>query len=67
MADPETPLRMAQRHVASQEALIEKQLALIQGLQRGHQPTDLAMSMLATMERTLEIYRRDLDRLSRQT
>jgi hypothetical protein len=61
MPDLET---MARQHVASQEALIQKQLKLIQTLRQAGHSTDLAMDMLKTMERTLELYRRDLERIT---
>lgn len=60
-----TPLQMARRHVAQQEALIARQRALIRRLQDAGQPDDLALKMLATMERTLELFRADLERISR--
>ena len=62
---PETPLERAVRLVAEQEALIAKQWALIRQLQEVGQPDVLALQTLATMERTLEVFRLDLERLSR--
>jgi len=61
----ETPLERAVRHVAKQEALIAKQWALIRQLQEAGQPDVLALQTLATMERTLEVFRLDVERLSR--
>ena len=61
----ETPLQMAKRHVAEQEVLIAKHRELIRQLQDAGQPDDLARGILAIMERTLELYRGDLERLSR--
>ena len=60
----ETPLQMATRHVAEQEALIAKHWALIRQLQAAGHPDALALEILAIMQRTLEVFRADLDRLS---
>lgn len=64
MADPETPLQMAQRHVASQEVLIAKQRTLIERLEQQGHATGAANEMLGTMQGLLETYQSDLDRLS---
>ena len=61
----ETPLQVAVRHVAEQEALIAKQWSLVRQLQEAGQPDALALEILATMQRTLEIFRQDLERISR--
>ena len=56
---------MATRHVAQQEALIAKQQSIILRLQEAGQPDAVALKMLGTMKRTLEVFRADLERISR--
>lgn len=65
MAEPETPLQMARRRVASQQTLFESQWALIRRMQHADLPADREMEVLATLEGKLELLRWDLDRLSR--
>lgn len=60
----ETPLQMAKRHIAEQQALIENQRELIRRMEYAGQPTGIAQDMIRTMERTLQLYQQDLDRLS---
>ena len=52
--------------VDAQESLIKKQRALVRQLQEAGEPDALALETLATMERTFEIFRQDLERLSRR-
>lgn len=61
----ETPLQMAARNVAAQEALVAGQWSLIRRLQAAGHPDAPALEILAIMERTLEVLRAHLDRLSR--
>ena len=62
--DGRDPLQMANRHVAEQEALIARHRPLIRRPQEADQPDAPAPKMLTTMKRTLEVLRRDLERIS---
>ena len=63
MAEAETALQMAARHVAEQEARVREQEELLR--REGH-PTDQAEGMLAEMINMLDAIRDHLERL-RQT
>jgi transcription elongation GreA/GreB family factor len=64
MEKPETPLEVARRHVAEQEARILQQQEIIRRLEAVDGSTLVAKQVLATMGRTLTIMRNDLARLS---
>ena len=66
MAEAETALQMAARHVAEQEARVSEQEQLITHLLREGHPTDQAEGMLAEMGNMLDAIRDHLERL-RQT
>ena len=66
MAEAETALQMAARHVAEQEARVREQEELIARLRRQGHPTDQAEGMLAEMINMLDAIRDHLERL-RQT
>jgi len=65
MSERETPLQMAERHVARQEELIAQQELRIARLERLGLPTQPARNVLTTMQRTLVLFRQDVERLSR--
>jgi hypothetical protein len=56
----ETPLEMAQRHVAEGEALVKRQTVLIAGLEAKGFDTERAMDLLASMKDTLCLMYADL-------
>ena len=66
MAEAETALQMAARHVVEQEARVREQEELIARLRREDHPTDQAEGMLAEMGNMLDAIRDHLERL-RQT
>jgi hypothetical protein len=66
MAEAETALQMAARHLAEQEARVSEQEQLITRLLREGHPTDQAEAMLAEMINMLDAIRDHLERL-RQT
>ena len=66
MAEAETALQMAARHVAEQEARVREQEELVARSQREGRPTDQAEGMLAEMGNMLDAIRDHLERL-RQT
>jgi hypothetical protein len=66
MAEAETALQMAVRHVAEQEARVSEQEQLVARLQREGHPTDQAEGMLVEMRNLLDDMRDHLERL-RQT
>ena len=57
MTEAETPLQMAARHVAEQEAPVREQEELIARLRREGHPTDQAEGMLAEMRNMLDAIR----------
>jgi hypothetical protein len=63
MAEAETALQMAARHVAEQEARVSEQEQLITRLLREGHPTDQAEGMLAEMCNLLDDMRDHLERL----
>jgi hypothetical protein len=60
----ETPVQMARRHVAEQEARIVRQQELIARLTRQGHPTADAEDLLKSMEDWQAAFRADLARLS---
>ena len=63
MAEAETALQMAARHVAQQEARVREQEEHIARLRREGHPTDQAEGMLVEMRNLLDDMRDHLDRL----
>ena len=63
MAEAETALQMAARHVAEQEARVSEQEQLITRLLREGHPTDQAEEMLVEMCNLLDDMRDHLERL----
>jgi hypothetical protein len=63
MAEAETALQMAARHLAEQEARVREQEELVARLRREGHPTDQAEGMLAEMFDMLEAIRDHLERL----
>ena len=66
MAEAETALQMAARHVAEQEARVSEQEQLITRLLREGHPTDQAEDMLVEMCNLLDDMRDHLDRLQQK-
>ena len=66
MAEAETALQMAARHVAQQEARVREQEELIARLRREGHPTDQAEGMLVEMCNLLDDMRDHLDRLQQK-
>jgi hypothetical protein len=60
MAQGETLIEMARRHVAEGEEMVAGQRRLLGRLRRDHHPTELAEGLLAQFEQTLELQRADL-------
>ena len=63
MAEAETALQMAARHVAQQEARAREQEELIARLRRAGHPTDQAEGILVEMRNLLDDMRDHLERL----
>jgi hypothetical protein len=63
MTEAETPLQMAARHVAEQEARVREQEELLR--REGH-PTDQAEGMLVEMRNLLDDMRDHLERLQQK-
>jgi hypothetical protein len=66
MAEAETALQMAARHVAQQEARVREQEEHIARLRREGHPTDHAEGMLVEMRNLLDDMRDHLDRLQQE-
>jgi hypothetical protein len=66
MAEAETALQMAARHVAEQEARVSEQEQLITRLLREGHPTDQAEDMLVEMCNLLDDMRDHLERLQQK-
>ena len=66
MTEAETPLQMAARHVAEQEARVREQEELIARLRREGHPTDQAEGMLVEMRNLLDDMRDHLERLQQK-
>lgn len=62
---PKTPLEPAGRHVAEAKAAIDRQREMIRAINAAEQSTELAETVLATMEWTLANFEFDLERLRR--
>jgi hypothetical protein len=62
MTTGETRLQMAIRHLAQQEAAVEKQNRTLERLRKANLPTVLAEQILDTMEQALEFTRDELRR-----
>ena len=66
MAEAETALQMAARHLAEQEARVSEQEQLIARLRREGQATDQAEGVLAEMCNMLDAIRDHLERLQQR-
>ena len=66
MAEAETALQMAARHLAEQEARVSEQEQLIARLRREGQATDQAEGVLAEMYNMLDAIRDHLERLQQR-
>jgi hypothetical protein len=66
MAEAETALQMAARHVAEQEALVSEQERLIAHMRREGHPTDQAEGLLVEMCNLLDDMRDHLERLQQK-
>lgn len=55
MADFETPLQQAQRHIILGESLIAEQKAIVERLRAHGHPTERPARLLATLEETLAL------------
>jgi hypothetical protein len=66
MAEAETALQMAARHVAEQEALVSEQVRLIAEMRREGHPTDQAEGLLVEMCNLLDDMRDHLVRLQQK-
>jgi hypothetical protein len=64
MHQPGTPLEVARRHAAHQQAHIAQHRALIDRLIAVSLPTDVAQDVLSTMEQRLAFYQGEIHRLS---
>ena len=60
----ESRVQTAKRLLDAQKALVTKQRALIDALNRAYQSTEIADEMLKTMERTLVLLEQNYQRLS---
>jgi hypothetical protein len=66
MAEAETALQMAARHLAEQEARVREQEELVARLRREGHPTDQAEGVLAEMSNMLDAIRDHLERLQQR-
>jgi hypothetical protein len=66
MAEAETALQMAARHIAEQEALVSEQERLIAHMRREGHPTDQAEGLLVEMCNLLDDMRDHLERLQQK-
>ena len=66
MAEAETALQVAARHLAEQEARVSEQEQLIARLRREGQATDQAEGVLAEMYNMLDAIRDHLERLQQR-